>query len=68
MTLHQGEPEDQDSFDVSRSDLAPHVWTSISDLAPRARHEARLLGDLLSHDEHAAFVRSLDDDPDLATT
>lgn len=29
----------------------------------------RLLGDLLSRDEHAAFVRSLvDDDPDLATT
>ncbi|WP_419924701.1 AbrB/MazE/SpoVT family DNA-binding domain-containing protein [Candidatus Poriferisocius sp.] len=27
-----------------------------------------LLGDLLSRDEHAAFVRSLDDDPDLATT
>jgi hypothetical protein len=28
----------------------------------------RLLGDLLGRDEHAAFVRSLDDDPDLATT
>ena len=28
----------------------------------------RLLGDLLSRDEHAAFVRSLSDDPDLATT
>lgn len=28
----------------------------------------RLLGDLLSREEHAAFVRSLDDDPDLATT
>ncbi|MBK5224062.1 MAG: AbrB/MazE/SpoVT family DNA-binding domain-containing protein [Acidimicrobiia bacterium] len=28
----------------------------------------RLLGDLVSRDEHAAFVRSLDDDPDLATT
>ncbi len=28
----------------------------------------RLLGDLLSRDEHAAFVRSLDDDPELATT
>ena len=27
-----------------------------------------LLGDLLSRDEHAAFVRSLDDDPELATT
>jgi hypothetical protein len=27
----------------------------------------RLLGDLLSRDEHAAFVRSLADDPDLAT-
>lgn len=28
----------------------------------------RLLDDLLSRDDHAAFVRSLDDDPDLATT
>ncbi len=28
----------------------------------------RLLGDLLGRDEHAAFVRSLADDPDLATT
>ncbi|MDE0269164.1 MAG: hypothetical protein OXI96_09090 [Acidimicrobiaceae bacterium] len=28
----------------------------------------RLLSDLLSRDEHAAFVRSLSDDPDLATT
>ena len=28
----------------------------------------RLLGDLLSRDEHAAYVRSLADDPDLATT
>ncbi|HXH56262.1 AbrB/MazE/SpoVT family DNA-binding domain-containing protein [Iamia sp.] len=28
----------------------------------------RLLGDLLSRDDHAAFVRSLTDDPDLATT
>lgn len=27
-----------------------------------------LLGDLLNRDEHAEFVRSLDDDPDLATT
>ncbi len=27
----------------------------------------RLLGDLLSRDEHAAFVRSLADDPDLAS-
>jgi hypothetical protein len=27
-----------------------------------------LLGDLLSRDEHAAFVESLQDDPDLATT
>lgn len=27
----------------------------------------RLLGDLLSADEHAAFVESLADDPDLAT-
>jgi hypothetical protein len=30
-----------------------------------ARH---LLGDLLSRDDHAAFVQSLADDPDLATT
>jgi len=28
----------------------------------------RLLGDLLTRNEHAAFVRSLADDPDLATT
>jgi bifunctional DNA-binding transcriptional regulator/antitoxin component of YhaV-PrlF toxin-antitoxin module len=28
----------------------------------------RLLGDLLGRDEHAAFVKSLADDPDLATT
>jgi bifunctional DNA-binding transcriptional regulator/antitoxin component of YhaV-PrlF toxin-antitoxin module len=28
----------------------------------------RLLGDLLTRDEHAAFVKSLADDPDLATT
>ncbi|MET0894819.1 MAG: AbrB/MazE/SpoVT family DNA-binding domain-containing protein [Acidimicrobiia bacterium] len=28
----------------------------------------RLLDDLLSRDDHAAFVRSLDDDSDLATT
>lgn len=28
----------------------------------------RLLGDLLSRDEHAAFVASLEGDPDLATT
>ena len=28
----------------------------------------RLLGDLVSRDEHAALVRSLDGDPELATT
>jgi bifunctional DNA-binding transcriptional regulator/antitoxin component of YhaV-PrlF toxin-antitoxin module len=28
----------------------------------------RLLTDLVGRDEHAAFVRSLDEDPDLATT
>jgi hypothetical protein len=28
----------------------------------------RLLADLLSGEEHAAFVRALADDPDLATT
>jgi hypothetical protein len=28
----------------------------------------RLLGDLLTRDEHAEFVKSLADDPDLATT
>lgn len=27
-----------------------------------------LLDDLVTRDEHAEFVRSLDDDPDLATT
>ena len=29
---------------------------------------SRLLSNLVSRDEHAAFVRSLTDDPDLATT
>jgi bifunctional DNA-binding transcriptional regulator/antitoxin component of YhaV-PrlF toxin-antitoxin module len=28
----------------------------------------RLLGDLLSRDDHAAYVKSLAEDPDLATT
>jgi bifunctional DNA-binding transcriptional regulator/antitoxin component of YhaV-PrlF toxin-antitoxin module len=28
----------------------------------------RLLGDLLSRDQHATYVKSLADDPDLATT
>ena len=28
----------------------------------------RLLGDLVSREQHAAFVQSLVDDPDLATT
>lgn len=28
----------------------------------------RLLNDLVSRDDHATFVRSLDDDPELATT
>ena len=28
----------------------------------------RLLDDLVTRDQHADFVRSLDDDPDLATT
>ena len=28
----------------------------------------RLLGDLVSREEHAAFVKSLADDPELATT
>lgn len=28
----------------------------------------KLLGDLLPRDQHAHFVRSLDEDPDLATT
>ncbi len=28
----------------------------------------RLLNDVLSREQHADFVRSLDDDPDLATT
>lgn len=31
-------------------------------------HGRRLLADLLSREEHAAFVESLADDPDLATT
>ncbi len=33
-----------------------------------AAQAQRLLGHLLSHEEHAAFVASLADDPDLATT
>jgi hypothetical protein len=33
--------------------------------AGQAQH---LLGDLVSRDDHAAFVTSLADDPDLATT
>lgn len=28
----------------------------------------RLLGDLVTREQHASFVRSLGDDPDLATT
>ena len=31
-------------------------------------HGRRLLDDVLSRDDHAAFVQSLADDPDLATT
>jgi hypothetical protein len=31
-------------------------------------HARKLLSDLVSRDEHAEFVRSLTDDPDLATT
>lgn len=31
-------------------------------------HGRRLLSDLLSREEHAAFVRSMSSDPDLATT
>lgn len=31
-------------------------------------HGRRLLDDLLSREDHATFVRSLDDDADLATT
>jgi bifunctional DNA-binding transcriptional regulator/antitoxin component of YhaV-PrlF toxin-antitoxin module len=33
-----------------------------------AGHAQRLLGDLLSREDHAAFVQSLIDDPDLATS
>lgn len=33
-----------------------------------AGEASRLLGDLLSAEDHAAFVRTLADDPDLATT
>ena len=35
---------------------------------PRGQGRRQLLHDLLSRDEHAAFVISLGDDPDLATT
>jgi len=53
--------------------LHPHSELDVLDLGfgvltvPKGegRH---LLGDLLSRDEHAAFVQSLNDDPDLATT
>lgn len=38
------------------------------ELAARFEAGGRLLSDLLSRDEHAAFVRSLDDDSELATT
>ncbi len=31
-------------------------------------HGRHLLADLLSHDDHAAYVKTLADDPDLATT
>lgn len=31
-------------------------------------HGRRLLSDLLNREDHAAFVRSLEDDADLATT
>jgi hypothetical protein len=34
---------------------------------PRGMGRA-LLGDLVTREQHAEFVRSLDDDPDLATT
>jgi hypothetical protein len=34
---------------------------------PRGTGRA-LLGDLLTREQHADFVRSLEDDPDLATT
>ena len=33
-----------------------------------AGHAGRLLGDLLSREGHAAYVESLSEDPDLATT
>lgn len=56
VTRNQSEPK-EDSLVVSASD----------DAVP-ARQAQQLLGDLLSQDEHAAYVRSIDDDPDLATT
>ena len=57
---HRWELDDGGPVDVI--DLGFGVLT-----VPRgqARH---LLDDLLSGDEHCDFVRSLDDDPDLATT
>ena len=53
--------------------LDPRGPTAASSAHPALRtlpvgHGRRLLGDLVSREEHAAFVRSLDDDPDLATT
>ena len=57
---HRWELDDGGSVDVI--DLGFGVLT-----VP-AGHAQRLLGDLLSREDHAAFVASLADDPDLATT
>lgn len=56
VTRNQSEPED-DPLDVSASNDAESSGQA-----------QQLLRDLLGRDEHAAFVRSLDNDPDLATT
>ena len=44
------------------------LWQPPSGLGAPRDEGGRLLDDLLSRDEHAAYVRSLSDDPDLATT
>jgi len=56
VTRSQPRPED-DPLNVSAS----------NDIEPSGQAQ-QLLRDLLGRDEHAAFVRSLDNDPDLATT
>ena len=56
-------------FEAFDLDAAENVPVAEYLEARAVRQRARgLLDDLLSRDEHAAFVQSLDDDPELATT